>query len=619
MTELILLTPILLPLAAAILVLVLRKSPRAGATVTILAAIANLALAAMLFQRVLTEKNLTCSLPWVGMGMDFSLRLYHFSGVILLAAAFFGTLISLYCWKSLQGKGYAGSFLAYLLITLAMVSGAVLADNLVALLFFWEGLLLTMFGMIYVGSQGAWRTAVKAFVIVGITDLCMMVGMALAGWQAGTLSMSQIAASPIPLSALGATAMVLMLIGAMGKSGAMPFHSWIPDAAVDAPLPFMALLPGAIEKLVGIYMLARISMDLFAFSPQSWVSMFLMIVGAITILLAVMMALIQKDYKRLLSYHAISQVGYMILGIGTALPVGIVGGLFHMINNALYKSCLFLTGGAVEKQAGTTDLNKLGGLARKMPLTFACFAVAAVSISGVPPFNGFFSKELVYDAAKERNLVFYLAAVVGSFFTAASFLKLGHAAYLGKRDAANDAVREAPPTMLLPMVVLAAACVLFGLYNAFPINFLFAPVLGEHVAGEHHMAGWPTDMTLVIVTCAVLAAAIINHLIGARVGGGGLHASDHIHHAPILAGVYDKAARRRFDPYDIGRMLLRIAAAVLWAADRIIDWIYDRLTVGITYTFAFCVRLAHTGNYATYVVWCLLGSAIVIVFLVRSV
>ena len=128
-------------------------------------------------------------------------------------------------------------------------------------------------------------------------------------------------------------------------------------------------------------------------------SIVMMTIGAVTILLAVMMALIQKDYKRLLSYHAISQVGYMILGIGTALPVGIVGGLFHMINNAMFKSGLFLTGGAVEKQTGTTDLHNLGGLGRKMPVTFACFLMLALSISGVPPFNGFFSKELIFDGA----------------------------------------------------------------------------------------------------------------------------------------------------------------------------------------------------------------------------
>ena len=174
------------------------------------------------------------------------------------------------------------------------------------------------------------------------------------------------------------------------------------------------------------------SLDLFVLTPESWVSPVMMWIGAATILLAVMMALVQKDYKKLLAYHAISQVGYMILGIGTALPIGIVGGLFHMVNNAIYKSSLFLSAGAVEKEAGTTDLRELGGLGRSMPVTMICFLVAAASISGVPPFNGFFSKELVYDGALERGWIFYAIALAGSFFTAASFLKLGHAAFFGK-------------------------------------------------------------------------------------------------------------------------------------------------------------------------------------------
>ena len=152
-----------------------------------------------------------------------------------------------------------------------------------------------------------------------------------------------------------------------------------------------------------------------------------MTIGTLTIVLAVAMALIQKDMKRLLSYHAISQVGYMVLGIGTALPIGIMGGLFHMLNHVIYKSCLFMTAGSVEKQTGTTDLRKIGGLGRKMPLTMVCFIISALAISGVPPLNGFFSKELVFDAALESNMVFYLGALLGAFMTAISFLKLGRA------------------------------------------------------------------------------------------------------------------------------------------------------------------------------------------------
>ena len=166
-----------------------------------------------------------------------------------------------------------------------------------------------------------------------------------------------------------------------------------------------------------------------------------MSIGAITIVFAVMMALIQKDFKRLLSYHAISQVGYMILGIGTGTVIGVVGGLFHMINNAIYKSCLFLTGGSVEKQNGTTDLNQLGGLWRQQPITMICFVIAAASISGVPPFNGFVSKEMIFEGVLgkvylggEGYRIFFIAPVLGALFTAASFFKIGHAAFFDKAD-----------------------------------------------------------------------------------------------------------------------------------------------------------------------------------------
>jgi NADH-quinone oxidoreductase subunit L len=309
----------------------------------------------------------------------------------------------------------------------------------------------------------------------------------------------------------------------------------------------------------------------------------------------------------------------MVLGIGTALPVGIVGGLFHMVNNALYKSGLFLTGGAVEKQAGTTDLAKLGGLAARMPVTFACFLVTAVSICGVPPFNGFFSKELVYDAALQRHVVFYLAALLGSFFTAASFLKLGHAAYLGKRAPANDNVKEAPASMLAPMIVIAALCVLFGVYNALPINHLIQPALGEARLEGHSFAGMPGNVLLVVLTLVALGGALLNHLFGAKHTGSGLRAVDHVHYAPVLKTIYAKAERRAFDPYDIGLRGAMGLAQAAWEADRAVDWLYDRFAVGLAGGFSRVVRVAHSGDYATYVLWALAGAAAVIVFLARSV
>jgi NADH:ubiquinone oxidoreductase subunit 5 (subunit L)/multisubunit Na+/H+ antiporter MnhA subunit len=266
----------------------------------------------------------------------------------------------------------------------------------------------------------------------------------------------------------------------------------------------------------------------------------------------------------------------------------------------------------VEKQAGTTDLARLGGLGAKMPITFTCFIIAAAAISGVPPFNGFFSKELVYDGALERHWGFYAAALLGSFLTAASFLKLGHSAFLGKRNAAHSGVREAPLSMLLPMIVIAGGCVLFGLWNALPLNYLIQPILGEHRLEGHTFAGWPASIMLIAATVAVLGLALVNHLVGAKRAGSGLGAADHIHHAPVLATIYDKAENRWFDPYDIGLKIVNVASWILWGLDRFIDWIYNGLSTTVALLLGQGIRLVHTGQYAMYVIWSLVGAALVV-------
>jgi formate hydrogenlyase subunit 3/multisubunit Na+/H+ antiporter MnhD subunit len=609
--EKILLLPIFIPLLAGVSCFLIKRLTRVREIIALSAGLANLALAI-----ILLKANIGYSLPWLGQGVEFSLRLYNFSAFIIFATAGFGFLVVLYSAVFMRGRDYLDQFYAYLLLTISFVNGAVLADNLLIMLFFWEGLLVLLFGLIAIGSKTAFKAATKALIIVGVSDLCMMVGIALTGQLAGTLTISKIS---LPLNTLGCVAFVLLMIGAIAKAGSMPFHSWIPDAAGNAPLPFMAILPAALEKLLGIYFLSRICMDMFKLTPGSWVSLMLMIIGSLTILFAVMMALVQKDFKRLLSYHAISQVGYMVLGIGTLLPAGIIGGLFHMLNNALYKSCLFLSAGSVEKQAGSTDLEQLGGLRLKMPVTFACFAVTALSISGVPPFNGFFSKELVYDAALERGWLFYLAAVSGSFLTAASFLKLGHAAFLGKLKEGNTKVKEAPLQMLIPMIILAAVCIIFGLCNFIPLKFFIQPILGAGRLEGHNFAGFHINMLLGAITIAVLIAALLNHLYGARRTGSGLKAADHIHYAPVLGWIYDKAERGFLDPYNIGLGIVRGFTYVAWHFDRAIDWVYDTFTVKLAFAFSGGIRKLHNGNYSFYVIWSLAGAAAVVIFLLRSV
>lgn len=601
---------ITIPLVGAIACLCVPNRGRGvKETIAVVVTSATLFFAASIF-----GKEASCSIPWAGFGMELAFRVYHFSSFIVVSAALFAFLVALYSVAFMGGAKHRRQFYAYYLISLSFACGAVLSDNLVAMLFFWEGLLGAIFGMITIGMKGAFRTATKAFIIIGVSDLCLMAGIAVASRLSGTFAISEI---QLHSGGLASIAFLLLMIGAIGKAGSMPFHSWIPDAATDAPLPFMALVPAAFEKLLGIYFLTRITLDMFKLEASSKLSMLLMIIGAVTIVLAVMMALIQKNYKRLLSYHAISQVGYMILGIGTCVPAGIIGGLFHMINNVMYKSCLFLTGGAVEKQAGTSDLDRLGGLARHMPVTFACFVITAASISGVPPFNGFFSKELVYEGALERGWIFYAAALVGSFLTAASFLKLGHAAFLGRPDNEREAVKEAPLMMLAPMIVISFLCVLFGLWNALPIDNLIQPVLGEMHLEGHSFSGMPKNMLLTGATILVLLAALVNHIYGARKTGKGLGAVDHIHYAPGLHQAYDMAERKVFDPYVIGLRVTTFVANIARIADRVNDWIYNELAPAVALGFGDIVKKAHDGKYKTYIMWSLVGFFAVIYLFVR--
>jgi len=564
----------------------------------------NLALVLMIYGKDFSFVSL-----WSGAGLEFSLKLYHFSGFILLCAALITFLVVVYTTVFLKDKAYSKLFYACLLFTLSLVNGAVLANNLVVMLFFWEGILATMFVLIALGGKNAYKTSVKALVIAGLGDLCMMLGIGLLGWISGTLSMDGISRFPLS-SPLAISAFILLLIGAVSKAGAMPFHTWIPDAANDAPLPFMAFMPGTLEKLLGIYLLTRICVDFFDFTPGSAMSLLLMSLGAVTVLFGVMMALVQKDFKRLLSYHAVSQVGYMLLGIGTALPVGIIGGLFHMLNNAVYKCCLFLTAGSVERQAGTTDMRKISGLGKQMPYTFGFFVIAAASIAGFPLTNGFFSKELIFDGAVESGLLFYIIAVVGAFFTAVSFLKLGHAVFLGKPAADMKPVKEAPVIMLIPMGILSLACLLLGFGQSAVISSFLQPVLHKAAeAGEH--IGSHTNWLLAGISVGVLTLALIDHLYGFRKTGKGLEAADHFHDAPGLRTIYKWAGKKLFDPYHLGGYFVRAYAAVSLRINDGISSFYDIYAVRFVGMLSGLVRKAHNGNQARYVLWAVAGLVLV--------
>ncbi|MDO4733302.1 MAG: proton-conducting transporter membrane subunit [Bacillota bacterium] len=605
-------TMIVIPSVLALVILLI---PKRGELLRSALFLGALLLNAALSLGLLRLDDMKLYLPWAGgeVGINFALRVYNFSQQVIVIVAFIADLVGLYALSYLRKKDYSPGFLFYYLITLALVNGSLLANNLVVMLFFWEALLAVLFGMLILGNETDPKAAVKALVLNGIADLLLMLGIIITCYLAGTPLMSEM--KPIALdSEIAVLGFVCMMLGALGKAGAMPFHSWIPDAAKAAPLPFMAIMPGALEKLLGTYLMIRVCFDFYSLQPGSAMSQLIMIIGAITLVLGGAMALIQKEMKKLLSFHAISQVGYIVLAVGTALPVGFVGALFHMVNNALFKSSLFLSAGIIETRTGTTDLRKIGGLGRFMPLTAIATIVCALSIAGVPPFNGFFSKELIFDAALESNIGFYIAALLGAFMTAASFLKFCHAAFFGPvklpESVSREEVKEAPGAMLLPVLVLSASCLVFGVYNKFPLSYLQA-LFGDFTAGAD-FSGWPHSMTLVLISLAVLLLALLNHVIGYRVTGEGVKAVDHIHYAPVLRTLYDLAEKHYFDPYNISMAAIKLLAWICLAFDHCVNWIYDVFFVRIVNFVSSALHVFNSGSTRLYMAWAFSGVAFLI-------
>ena len=470
--------PIIVPAVAGIIPIFI---PRRGKMV---AGIISLAAVAWMFVRALSlfgmwELAYNVRLFTIAgvYPIDFSLRLYHFSAFILLFIMFFGLLIILYSLGFMRGRDTSSTYYTFILWTLSAAAGAVLTDNLLILLIFWEILTLLLYFLVNMGGEGHEKAAAKCFTILGFSDAAMLLGVLLIWMNYGTLSMSHL--SIATGDTIGVIAFVAIFMGAIAKAGGMPLHSWIPEMAEPTDAPVIAFLPASLDKLLGIYLLARISLDVFIIRAGSGLSLMMMIVGAGTIIFAVAMALAQHNLKKLLSFHAISQVGYMVLGVGSGIPIAIAGGLFHMLNHAIYKSGLFLGAGAVEKRTGTTELDKLGGLAGAMPITFLTMTVTAFSISGVPPFNGFVSKWLVYQGMLEGNhIIFLVAAIFGSALTLASFIKVLHSLFLGRKPDELKDVKEVDFSMQFPMILLALLCILFGVMARVPLERFILPIVG---------------------------------------------------------------------------------------------------------------------------------------------
>ena len=530
--------------------------------------------------------------------------------LIVLMIGLFAFLILVYSIFYITKDRSLNNYYPFVLLTLGVSICTVLADSLILFIFCWGFLGLTLYKLIKGYNEESATAAKKTFILIGASDSIMILGIGIIWKITGSLNISEISLGTTDVIRIAA--FLALLTGSFTKAGAFPFHTWVPDYTQWAPASSSAYLPASLDKLLGIYFLSRICNDLFVLNDG--MRLILLSVGVLTIIIAVMMALMQHNYKRLLGFHAVSQVGYMIVGFGLGSLIGIAAGLFHMINNAIYKSGLLLSAGCIEYRTGKEDINDLGGLSKAMPVTFIAALIFALSISGIPPLNGFASKWMIYQGiidfgkdtgiANELWIIWLGLAVLGSALTLASFIKYLGGIFLGRKKAEFEGIREVPVLMWLPMLFLAVMCIMVGVFAS---NFV-VPKLFMPVTGDFEFSGtWNSTLVALLILVSILLGMLlywIGNIKKFRAEDsfiGGEKIQDAVSYSTpefyktisdfgFFSWIYRKAEDKWFDLYDLLKRL------TLW--------------------FSNLLSKAHTGVLPDYSIWVFVGLIIMLLIMI---
>jgi multicomponent K+:H+ antiporter subunit A len=459
--------------------------------------------------RVMAKGTLDQTLFSWDQGILLTLHADGLSLVFALMATGIGCPILLYAvnYMSEETEGVT----RFYLLMLTFIGGLVLlvlSANMLMTYVSWEVIGLCSYFLVgfWYKESAAVNGARKVLVMTHLAGYGLLVAVMLLYTRSGTFLWTD----PAMGAAFGTGVFLLMLVSAMAKSVQFPLHTWIPEA-MNAPTPVSALLHSACYVKAGVYLIAR----MYSFGPWhiSWNEVVL-VIGSLTMAVGVLFALIQTDIKRLLAFHTVSQLGYMMTGLGLGTSLGVAAGLFYCVSHGLFKSTLFLCAGAVQKEAHTRDLRRLGGLFRSMPYTATIWLIGAAAISGVPLFNGFVAKWLIYDAAlvSGHKVVIFVAWMV-SIFTALSFLKATATIFFGDMPARLQAegVSGTPPAMKVGMGALGGACLLFGIVPQILIYWGIAPAvegLGFRLMDQVSWLGVRTTSAGVQVTLGAGIAAV---------------------------------------------------------------------------------------------------------------
>jgi NADH-quinone oxidoreductase subunit L len=508
----------LFPLLSFVFLLLFgRKLKEGSAYAGILLTLASLVFSVIvLVERMAAPSSYKAEAVWLKIGeleLTAGFEVNQLNALMLVIVSLVSFLVHTYSKGYMHGDDRFHVFYAYLgLFTFAML-GLVLSPNLLQTYIFWELVGVGSFLLIgfYYFKNEARAAAKKAFIMTRIGDVGLLIGMILLFWQVGSFEYDEIFAA-VEAGSISGTMItltaILIFIGAVGKSGQFPLHTWLPDA-MEGPTPVSALIHAATMVAAGVYLVAA-TFPLFAASETAMMTV--AIIGAFTAIFAASIGLAQTDIKRVLAYSTVSQLGYMMLALGSA---GYVAGVFHLMTHAFFKALLFLAAGSVihalhHKQ----NIEEMGGLWKKLPLTGPLFLIGTLAISGVPLFSGFFSKDEILIAAwAHGNYFLFILAVIAAFFTAFYMFRLFFMVFTGEARSQLGNVHESPATMTMPMVVLGVLAVVAGYVNTPWFGTFLGDWLveGNEALGHGHIEG--PAWIMIVATLVSLAGIFLAYLM----------------------------------------------------------------------------------------------------------
>lgn len=613
---------LLLPLAsAAVIALFLRRAGALAQIVSVLACAGYAAAALALAFGGHREAAVNASLDWLAIGgftLSLGIKFDDIAALMLCIVAVVGLCVHIFSLGYMHDDKARARYFGGLSIFMFSMTGIVLADNLFMMFIFWELVGFSSWLLInhYCEKQSAADASKKAFIANRVGDFGFLLGIIACYYVFGTVNLAEIAAKVHGGVAVIACIPLALFCGAVGKSAQVPLQVWLPDA-MEGPTPVSALIHAATMVAAGIYMLCRIE-PLFAAAPAAL--NVVMWVGVITALYAALCAITQGDIKKVLAYSTLSQLGYMVaaFGLGSSWGVGETGtriyiaagvgaAMFHLATHAFFKALLFLGSGSVI--AGChheQDIFKMGGLRKKMPVTFITFTIGVLAIIGMPFFAGFFSKDAILYLAMVKNSPAFILLVLTAVLTAFYMVRMWKITFLGStRSEASGHAHESGPSMLLPLIVLAALSIAGGytvIYGG-AFNGILSQV--PHAHGSAH--------TIILITS--LAVMIIG--AGAALLFYKSAATDSLRDR--IPGVFTILTHLKETPdrvynYYVAKIQQRFALFLNFIDQFFIGGLVVRGLAGVTGFLGLGARALHVGSIHAYLYWFLAGAVLIWAF-----